>query len=57
MKNIAVRLLEDENGGDLIEYALMAAIVALGTLNGLKTLDSRISTAFKDVGSNLKKSI
>ena len=35
MKNLLLRLLNDTEGQDLIEYALLAALVALGAIVGM----------------------
>ena len=39
-------LLEQENGQDLVEYALIVALIALACTAGLKSLASVISNAF-----------
>jgi Flp pilus assembly pilin Flp len=41
----------------LIEYALVAALVALATIAGLKHLATGISTAFSAVSSDLSSSV
>jgi pilus assembly protein Flp/PilA len=50
-------LLRDESGQDLIEYALVAALVALATITGLKKLATGISTAFSAVSSDLSSAV
>ncbi len=50
-------LLWDESGQDLIEYALVAALVALATIAGLKKLATGLSTAFSAVSSDLSSSV
>lgn len=40
---IAVRLLADDSGQDLIEYALVAATIGLGTVVGVNGLAASIS--------------
>lgn len=40
---LAVRLLVDESGQDLIEYALVAATIGLGTVAGVNGLAASIS--------------
>ena len=44
---------DDECGQDLIEYALIAALVALGALASVRSLASSISSALGDVGARL----
>jgi pilus assembly protein Flp/PilA len=47
----------DESGQDLIEYALVAALVALGSVAALNGLASNIGAAFNGVGSTLASAI
>jgi pilus assembly protein Flp/PilA len=46
-------LLQDESGQDLIEYALVAALIALGAIVSMQGLASGLSTAFSKISSNL----
>ena len=46
-------LLRDESGQDLIEYALVAALIALGAVAAMQTLATGISDAFASVTSGL----
>ena len=50
-------LLRDESGQDLIEYALVAAVLALAAVAGMTTLACNISNAFSAVGSKLSSSV
>jgi pilus assembly protein Flp/PilA len=50
-------LMHDESGQDLIEYALVAAIIALGATAAMGTLATTISTAFGTVGTKLTSAI
>ncbi len=49
--------LADESGQDLIEYALVAAIIGLGATAAMGTLSTTVSTAFSTVGSKLTSSV
>ncbi|MGH9617407.1 MAG: Flp family type IVb pilin [Acidobacteriaceae bacterium] len=53
LKELFTRLVHEDSGQDLIEYALVAALIALGALVGMKTLANDIGTAFNSVGSNV----
>jgi len=56
MKNIFAtlsKLHNDESGQDLIEYALVAALIALGSVATMNTVATNISSAFSKVGSKL----
>ena len=50
-------LLREESGQDLIEYALVAAVLALAAIAGMSTQASNISNAFSAVGSKLSSSV
>jgi len=46
-------LLHDESGQDLIEYALIAALIAVAAITALKSLDNKISNEFNAIGNSL----
>jgi pilus assembly protein Flp/PilA len=43
----------DESGQDLIEYALVAALIAFGAVASMGTLANDINSAFSGIGSRL----
>jgi len=47
------RVLHDETGQDLIEYALVAGLIGVGAVISMTTLSAKIGTAFSEVGSRL----
>ena len=53
LKALFIRLVQEDSGQDLIEYALVAALIALGALVGMKALATDIGTAFDNVGTSL----
>jgi pilus assembly protein Flp/PilA len=55
MKNLAIvkTFLHEDCGQDLIEYALIAAVVALGAVTALSNVASAITTAFTNIGTTL----
>ena len=53
MKLLFANLLQDEAGQALIEYALLAAIIALGSVAAMGVLATNISTAFANIGTKL----
>jgi pilus assembly protein Flp/PilA len=57
LKRILSGLLSDESGQDLIEYALVAALIALGATAAMTSLATTISSAFTTVGSKLSGAI
>ena len=50
-------LLRDESGQDLIEYALVAALVGLSAIISLHGLSNKIGNAFNSIGSGLTNAI
>ena len=51
--HFAVRQFKDEHGQDLIEYALVCALIALAATAGMSTLATNINLAFTAVGNKL----
>lgn len=45
------RFLADETGQDLVEYALVVALIALGATASMSSLATSFSTAFSSIGS------
>jgi pilus assembly protein Flp/PilA len=56
-KMIAKNFVNDESGQDLIEYALVAAVISLGAVATLKPLASEIGTVFSSVTTTLSASV
>ena len=56
-KNLLHNLMVEESGQDLIEYALVAALVGLGAITAMKGLATSISTAFSSVGTTLTTNV
>jgi len=57
MKLILQNLLRDESGQDLIEYALVAAMIALGAIAAMNGVATGISNAFSAVASDLSSAV
>ena len=53
MKNLMHRLWKEEEGQDLVEYALLVVLIALGAVAAMKSLASAISDAFSNATQNL----
>jgi len=53
MKQLLKNLIAEESGQDLIEYALVAALVGLGAVTAMKSLGTSISTAFTTIGTQV----
>lgn len=50
---VKAQSLRNEEGQDLIEYALIAALIALAATAGMKTVATDINTAFTNIGNKL----
>lgn len=46
-------LILEENGQDLVEYALIVALIALAATAGMNTLATAINTGFTTLGTTL----
>jgi len=57
IKQLAQNLMVEESGQDLIEYALVAALVGLGAVASMKTLSTSIGNAFSSIGTTLTSSV
>ena len=53
MKTLLKNLLNDESGQDLIEYALIAALIALAAITGMDSLAGKINNEFTNIGTKL----
>ena len=53
LRNIFTALHEDESGQDLIEYALVVALIAFAATAGMNSLAGSINTAFAKIGTTL----
>jgi pilus assembly protein Flp/PilA len=50
-------LMSRENGQDLVEYALVVAIIAFGAVTAMKGLSTEIKAAFNTISSDLSTSL
>ena len=53
VKQILNNLVVEESGQDLIEYALVAALVALAAVTAMNGLATSIKTTFNNIASQL----
>jgi|HubBroStandDraft_6_1064221.scaffolds.fasta_scaffold82813_3 pilus assembly protein Flp/PilA len=47
------RIVADDGGQDLIEYALVVALIAFAAAAGMSTVATKINTAFTSIGTKL----
>ena len=48
-----VQSLRDDRGQDLIEYALVVALIAFAATAGMSSVAGKINTAFSGIGTTL----
>ena len=53
MMNLMKRLWKEEEGQDLIEYALLIALIALAATVGMGALATKINLEFTNLGTDL----
>ena len=53
MKNLITRFVREEEGQDLIEYALLCALIAVAAMVGMTNLATEINAIFGRVGTTL----
>jgi pilus assembly protein Flp/PilA len=51
--SVMLQILKDENGQDLIEYALVVALIAFAATAGMSSLATQINLAFNHMGTKL----
>jgi pilus assembly protein Flp/PilA len=51
------RLVRDESGQDLIEYALLAALLGLASIVSIKGVATSVNSAFNSISSKLTSAI
>ena len=54
LKDVLVELHREDSGQDLIEYALIAALIALAATVGMGVVANAINDAFSSIGEKLK---
>ena len=51
------QLLHEDSGQDLIEYALLAALIGLTAATSMRGLSNKISNAFNSIGTELANDV
>ena len=57
VKRLLKKLVKEDSGQDLIEYALVAALVGLGSVAAISGLDNSLKNSFNAIGSGLASSV
>jgi pilus assembly protein Flp/PilA len=50
-------LMASEEGQDLVEYALVVALIAFGAISGMSALSTELNTAFKTISSKVSSAL
>ena len=53
-RDILAKLHREDSGQDLIEYALIAALIALAATVGMGAVAQAVNDAFSSIGAKLK---
>jgi len=51
--SVMLQILKDESGQDLIEYALVVALIAFAATAGMGAVATNLNTAFSHIGTKL----
>jgi len=54
---VKAQILNEDSGQDLIEYALVAALIAFAAVIGMNGLSTKINLAFSTIGSKLTSAL
>ena len=55
MKETLLRLWSDDEGQDLVEYALLCALISVALIAAMQALKGGVSTAFSEAVSGLNQ--
>ena len=53
MRNLLVRFIHEDEGQDLIEYALLASVIALGVTTAMLFLRDQLNSEFSSIGNSI----
>jgi pilus assembly protein Flp/PilA len=54
---VKAQILREDGGQDLIEYALVAALIAFAAVAGMNGVSGKINDAFSTIGSKLTSAL
>ena len=57
MKELLISLVRDDEGQDLVEYALLIAFIALACIVGLQSLGTAINNTYNSISSSLSGAV
>lgn len=53
MRQLLAKFVRDTEGQDLIEYALLAATIALGAITAMGTIRTALNSEFTSIGNSI----
>jgi pilus assembly protein Flp/PilA len=53
MKNLLVRLYKDEDGGELLEYALIAGLIVIAAIAAIKVFSTAVKGKFNTMADDV----
>jgi pilus assembly protein Flp/PilA len=57
MKQLLKNLMTEDSGQDLIEYALVSALIGLGAIASITALKNSVTGAFNSIGNALTNAV
>jgi len=57
VKQLFMKLAKEDSGQDLIEYALVAALVGLGSVAAISGLDNSLKNTFNAISGGLSSAV
>ena len=57
MKHLISRFVREDEGQDLVEYALLIAFIALACIVGLQSLGTAINNTYNSISSSLSGAV
>lgn len=57
LRQFLLKAFSENEGQDLVEYALVVALIAFGAVAAMQNLSTEINTAFNVISSNLGSSL
>ena len=57
MKNLIARFVREDEGQDLVEYALLIAFIALACIVGLQNLGTAINDTYNTISTSLTDAV
>ena len=57
LQRLLFRFFNETDGQDLVEYSLVIALLAFGSVAGMQSLSSGLSDAFRTISTDLSTSL